>query len=847
MTNQTRNLGRLLHCGVAAMALTMGVSAQAQQADTAKSPSAAPAATPATADIIVTAQRREESINRVGMAIQAISSDTLKTLHVTTVRDLGAVVPSFVVSQNYEGVPVYTLRGVGFNPINLSGTATVGTYTDEVAYAYPIMNSGPLIDVERVEVLKGPQGTLYGRNTTAGLIDFVTGKPSATTSGAMSIDVGSYGTTNVGGYVTGPVANGIQARLGYRVDLSNEGWQVSNTRGERLGKIKRYGLRGSVAMQPMANMKVDLSATYWINKSDTIAAQATGFEAPADPATGKFGAFNVPGLASYIANNQPTNGSQADWSSSTERGQDAGSVPGPGAGAGITDPLAENDWFLGLKARVEFDLSDSTRIISLTGFNQFVRRATSDWSGAPYEILVQQTDGHIKSFSQELRVEGSGSGYHWLVGGYYAKDTIYDGAITMFGDNDNVRAFRAFTEAAVSLPANAFLAAFGFPDAPNTFGYTLANAATAFREFRDYANISTNVASIFANADYAFNDMFKLTLGGRYTDDRENFAGCSADINGSMLPNVNLVMRGLLAADFGQTTLPAPIAANGCTTYHPDTNSFGVVYNKQDETNFAWRSALNVTLSPTALLYASISRGYKSGSIPVVGANIALQDNPVKQEELTAYEIGAKLGTADRRLHLDLSAFYYDYKNKQLGGFYPDPVFGVLAQLINIPKSEAYGIEGELTVHPVPGFTLIGNGLWLKTKILDFIGTNASGASQNFAGAIFSNSPEYTMSGTALYDRPINDRLDFTANANIRWQSKQTTDLAGDTDYDIKPYSIVNAGIGLKSKDGKWAFDIWAHNLFNTYYWTAVYPDSNVVVRFPGQVRTVGATGGIRF
>ncbi|MGG6496105.1 UNVERIFIED_CONTAM: TonB-dependent receptor plug domain-containing protein, partial [Bacteroidetes bacterium 56_B9] len=91
---------------------------------------------------------------------------------------------SFTVAQSYQGVPTYTLRGIGFNTINLSSTSTVGTYTDEVAYAYPIMNTGPMIEIERVEVLKGPQGTLYGRNTTAGLINFVTGKPSEAPSGA---------------------------------------------------------------------------------------------------------------------------------------------------------------------------------------------------------------------------------------------------------------------------------------------------------------------------------------------------------------------------------------------------------------------------------------------------------------------------------------------------------------------------------------------------------------------------------------------------------------------------------------------------------------------------------------
>jgi iron complex outermembrane receptor protein len=114
------------------------------------------------------------------MPIQAFSGETLQQLRVTDPKDLSTIAPSFTVSQSYQGVPTYTLRGIGFNTINLSATSTVGTYVDEVAYAYPFMNTGPIFDLERVEVLKGPQGTLYGRNTTAGLIDFVTNKPTET-------------------------------------------------------------------------------------------------------------------------------------------------------------------------------------------------------------------------------------------------------------------------------------------------------------------------------------------------------------------------------------------------------------------------------------------------------------------------------------------------------------------------------------------------------------------------------------------------------------------------------------------------------------------------------------------
>lgn len=825
MRGSNRAARVMLQLGGGIAAIAFATAAQAQDTPAPAEPRAETQS--GVADIIVTAQRREESINRVGLSIQALSTDTLQELRVTSVRDLAAVVPSFTVAQSYQGVPTYTLRGIGFNTINLSSTSTVGTYTDEVAYAYPIMNTGPIIDIERVEVLKGPQGTLYGRNTTAGLINFVTGKPSATPGGAMSVDVGNYETLNAGGYVTGPIADGIQARLGYRADISNDGWQISNSRpDERLGKVRRYGVRGSLALQP-GTFKIDLSATYWANKSDTVSGQGIGFTPATTPGSGSTAAlFNASGVAAYIAANRPTSGSQADWAPYAQRSADIG------RGAGIGDPLAENNWFVGLKGRVELDLSDHARIISLTGYNEFDRLATFDWSGVPYEILIQRAVGHIKSFAQEVRAEGDAGALNWLVGGYYAKDTILDSNRTLLGQNANVGLVRA---GAASLIATPF----------NSLGYTLADVATSFRTYRDVGNIKTTTWSMFGNADYAFSDLVKLTLGARYTRDKQTYTGCSRDFNGSMLPNVNIANRALFFQLYGQ--IAAPITENGCNTYNPATNSFGLVNSKLDEDNFAWRAALDITPSNATLLYASVSRGYKSGTTPINAANIARQNFPVTQEQLTAYEIGAKLGLLERKVQVNVAGFYYDYKDKQISTYFADPIYTALARLDNVPKSKAYGVEAEVTVRPVQSLTLIGNGLWLKTRIDDYVGTNAAGQPQNFAGARFIYSPEWTLSGTALLDQPVSSRLNLTANVNVRYSSRQTTVFEVNPLYDIRAYTVANAGLGIKANDDAWSFGLWARNLGDEYYWNAVASNANVVVRFPGQVRTYGATASFRF
>lgn len=814
---------RRLVLGVSAAAL-LASPALAQSTGGSAAPSGAAAASTVVDTIVVTAQRREESANSVGMGIQAVKGETLEQLHVTDAKDLSAFAPSFTVSQSYQGVPTYTLRGIGFNTINLSATSTVGTYTDEVAYAYPFMNTGPIFDLSRVEVLKGPQGTLYGRNTTAGLIDFVTNKPTDQFKASVTGEVGNYKTYNLEGFVNGPLAPGADARLAFRVENSDKGWQISNSRGERQGQIDRWGVRGSLALNPTDRLSVDASVSAWRNKSDTVAAQGIGFTPATSPGTTS-GNFNAPGLVSYLANNVPTKASQADWAPLSVRGADQG------IGAGLSGPLRENDTFYAFKLRAAYKLSDDVKLVSLTNYNKLKRRALFDWSGAPYEILLQNARGDIKSYGEELHLEGATDKVNWLVGAYAAKDEILDSNRTLLGQNANVGLIRFVGSTLLASPFN-------------TGGYTATQIAQAFRTYEDLGDITTKTWSVFANADYRLTDALKITAGIRYTQDKQDFTGCSRDVNGSMLPNVNLVNRALFFPAYG---LVAPIVQGGCVTFDPATKTFGPVSSKLDEDNVAWRLGVDWTPIDNVLLFGSISRGAKAGATPINAANISTQDAPAKQELLTAYEVGLKAGLFERRVQANVSAFYYDYKDKQLSVYFADPIYTALSRLQNVPDSEAYGLDGEVTWRVTPELTLIAAGTALHTDVQGYVGINSSGKPQDFDGKPFLYSPKFSGSATALYSRPITDKLGLQAALNARWQSLSHADLEGDPRFDIKKYGLINASVGVHSLDDRWQVQAWVRNLTNTYYWTAVSSNANVVVRFPGQPRTYGASLTVTF
>lgn len=771
-------------------------------------------------EIVVTAQRREESANDVGMGIQAFSQSQMDRVQVSSVEDLTALVPSFNVSQSYQGVPTYTLRGIGFNTINLSATSTVGIYEDEVSRPYPILNAGPTYDLERVEVLKGPQGTLFGRNTTAGLINLVTAKPTEDFEARFSGGVGNYETYNLEGMVSGPLGERVQGRLAFRSENSGKGWQKSVSRDERNGEVERLGVRGSISIEASDRFFIDASYSYWDNRSDPLAAQAIGFT----PAT-TGSPFNTPGVEAFVAANPPSNAEDADWVPYPVRSADIGT------GLGISSPLEEDATFHGAKLRLEYDFGDTVRLISLTGYNDFERKGISDWSGAPYEVLIQDFDGTIESISEELRLEGSTDRTNWMVGAYYADDELLDSNRTLLGQNANVALVRAATSGIVANPA--------YPGP-----YTLTEVSQAFRTFRDVGEFDTSTASVFANVDWMLADTFTLTTGLRYTEDEQDYVGCSRDVNGNMLPNVNtfniFLYQPLYGTPIGATI--SPIGVGDCVTFDTATASFGPVTSKLDENNWSWRVAGNWTPADDVLLFASVSQGYKAGSTPVNAANIADQNAPASQEKLLAYEIGTKAALLDRRLQANVSLFYYDYTDKQLAAFFADPIYTALARLQNIPDSEAYGFDGELTMNFSPSLTAIASATWLDTKVIGYQGINAAGQPQSYDGAEFLYSPEFTGSLTLFYDRPLGNGWGVQAALNGRYQSDSSASLADDPLYKIDSYGLVNASIGVHALDGPWQVMLWARNLTDEYYWTAVSSNANTVVRFPGRSRTWGLT-----
>ena len=276
--------------------------------------------------------------------------------------------------------------------------------------------------------------------------------------------------------------------------------------------------------------------------------------------------------------------------------------------------------------------------------------------------------------------------------------------------------------------------------------------------------------------------------------------------------------------------------------FNPITGQFGQVAHTLEEDNVSWRLGLDWQMNSNTLLYASVSQGYKAGVTPVNAASTSTQQAPATQESLLAYEVGAKLGLFDRAVQFNVSAFYYDYEDKQISTYFADPIYTALARLQNIPESRAYGVDMDVTWRATDNLTLIGSATYLDTAVIDYSGTGPNGLPRTYDDVPFPYSAEWQASGTVLYERELTDGLGFQAALNGRWQDESAADLGDQESFAVDSYGVLNASVGVHALDDRWALQVWGRNITDTYYWTSVASNANVVVRFPGMAPTYGAS-----
>jgi outer membrane receptor protein involved in Fe transport len=283
----------------------------------------------------------------------------------------------------------------------------------------------------------------------------------------------------------------------------------------------------------------------------------------------------------------------------------------------------------------------------------------------------------------------------------------------------------------------------------------------------------------------------------------------------------------------------------------------GAFKGELKEHNTSYRVGIDWKPQPGLLFYANVSKGYKAGSFPTISASVFSQYLPVVQESVQAYEAGFKASLFDRALQLNGAAFYYDYKNKQLRSKKIDPVFGLLDNLQNIPKSSVQGFEVEAIIKPIPYVTLSSAFTYLDATIDKYTGINGSGVLANFKGTPVPFTPKYQIGTNLDLDVPVSSSLNFFSGVSVTARSKTTATIGGSVNpvgatpntfplFGVKGYATVDMQIGVKASDDRWRLSIWGKNITNTYYWNNTVAAVDSITRYAAMPATYGIAASFR-
>lgn len=765
-------------CASLVAGATVGGQALAQSAATANQANMDPspaAGSQQLAEVIVTAEKRRERLGNVPMSITALTREQLVSEGINGPADLENVVPGFTYRLSQNGTPIYQIRGVGFYDEQLAVAPAVTIYVDQVPLPYGRMAEGASLDIERVEVLKGPQGTLFGENSTGGAVNYVAAKPTDSFAAGGDLTYGRFNEVDVGGFVSGPVTTGLDARLAVRSETRGD-WQESRTSNATTGQRDFQEARLLLDWRPIDPLHVMFNVNGWLDESDTQAGQARAYlpVSPAPPET-PVTIQSADYLMSYpyLAGNSDR---MADWN--------------PG------QSFRRDDRFYQFAANADYAFSPDVQLVSISSYADLKVNDPIDATATPVPILYVDQVGSIETFSQELRLEGKTTRLDWMVGGNYEKDRTREVQYTNINGSNSQ----------VPTPGGTFIHfnginLFNNEDIPNRSG--------------------------FASLTYRLTDTWSLQGSGRYTSQSLDFNGCMADGGGPL---------GFRIA------YPPGIPPGGCLTFLANGQS-GLYRTSLDQNNVSWRGDVSWKVLPDVLLYANVTKGFKSGSFGTLPAVSYLQFKPVSQESVVAYETGFKAGLAERKVEVSGATFYYDYENKQIQGYILVPPFGNLPYLVNVPKSRVAGAELDLTALPVQGLRWTLGATYLASKVLGtaLVG-NPYGETINAGGEAFPATPKWQIQNDLQYSFPLGKDWTGFVGASYTYRTAAVAAFGSETGpvgtahlFDIRAYGLLGMRAGVEINQ-HYSIQVYGENLTDAQYWnnvTHIYDTVDRVTGFP--------------
>ncbi|QPQ54666.1 TonB-dependent receptor [Allosphingosinicella flava] len=885
-------------------------------------------------DIIVTAQGREQILQDVPLAVNVVDAEALQNSGATDIRALNQLAPSLLVSSTgSESNGSARIRGIGTVGDNPGLESSVAVFIDGVYRSRTGIGLNELGEIDRVEVLRGPQGTLFGRNASAGILNIVSKKPNLNAmEGYGEFTYGNYDLLRLGAGITGPIG---ESGLGYRLDgvwVQRDGYlKVNDPQGgteSRLNDRDRYFVRGQLSYEPSSDFEVRLIGDY--SKRDESCCGAVYLETREtyDPTPG------VAGDYAYRPTNRIVNILQAlgETFPNSVNGNPYRQNPYNRVASvtpGRTYRNETEDY--GLSGQIDWDAGFGT-LTSITAYRGYKAGGAGDIDYGRADIAYRPADGNnfrkFETFSQELRLQGSAfeDRLDWLVGAYFANEDLHVADNTRFGEDYGafaacrvvaglnnpalVRVGRpgcVSTEQVPGFPINYRQALAGQIAGLAGGGATgLARAGTILSGL-DRLGFVSDVGDIRANyyqdsTNYAFfthnifniTDQLSVTLGLRYTNENKKFRA-DFNNNNAACPAQQASLLPLLAQISADPTLTAANRAQlqqvvgGIVTLTCQGNSStslnGLDLSDEfDDGELTGTGILSFKPTEDLMTYASYSKGYKAGGYNLdrsalgtrpVGANptLGIRDNGDVEdlrfaaEKVDAYEIGFKYG--GRGFTLNVAGFWQEFKNFQLNTF-NGSVFivqniGSCADDLGGGDRDASaatgacsgdkkagvrsrGVEVEASLRPSRDLNVNLGYTYAQTKYRN----NLTGAGTDpldpflflLPGDNVSNAPEHVVTTSVSWTPEIgNSGLTGLVYVDSRMTSDYNTgsDLFPEKEQD--GYAVVNARIGVRGPDERWAVELWAQNLLDEEYQQVAFNSPFQGANSRAQVAAFGAPG----
>jgi iron complex outermembrane receptor protein len=708
-------------------------------------------------EIVVTAEKRPEGVQNVPIAITALSGQTLDKAGIKTVGDLTQLTPSLQFGTKSTNIFI-AIRGIGQAGQDIGSQSGVTVQLDGVPLLNHFLMNPAFLDVQRVEVLRGPQGTFQGRNATGGAINVYSNPPVDRTEGGAEFTVGNYGRIASKGFINVPLGRTLDGRLSYQVDQA-DGWLKNGWLHRTNNTADLAELRGQLLFKPASNFSIRALLDWTRDDGDPDFAEIFG---RADP--------NIPTSQELPGYPYPVN----DLKHLTVY---------------TNDPNQRRVKDLRGTVIAKWDLGPGTTLTSTSGYIKHnIKLLNIDVDATPAPTSTFPLIGlYAKEFTQELT----------LTTDLGRRADLVAGLFYMHGDSSEplYLNFLTFTNFLVYLPEE---------------------------KLDSYA--------AYAQLRYHLTDKIRLTVGGRFTRDSKSYS--------------------LDAATLGVHTLLA---------------------GKDHWDAFTPRFAVDYTPNDNSLIYASVSRGFKSGGFNTL-PDTSLPPNKFNPEYVWNYEAGLKQALFGRRLRFGVTGFYSHYTNLQQTVFIINPVTQVrFPRVLNSAGSNIKGIELEANATAVPRLVLGGSLTRLWAKYAFFcnadplypnlptdpacVGQTVNGSpvavgSQNLQGNQLTQAPKWQYSLSGQYTFLVSNRLGITPRLDYKWQSRVYFDIYNHPLNSQAAYGLLNASLAVGPPSGAWSLTGWVRNAFDKRYVTqaSVAPGVNPSLNGSiGAPRIYGVTAGVRF